>query len=262
MNIRKTCGLRFRPMAFPGGSVSPRRPGWVGEGQTATLLVAEDDEGSRLALARSLERYGYRVIEAADGEQALQLFPGNPGIDLVVLDIGLPRLDGFAVFSRLRQLSDVPVIMLTGRGEEVDRVVGLELGADDYVLEAVFASRTGGPGTRPAASPGGGEERRPAGADPLVYGDLTIDPRAREIHIGGEKIDLTAREYELFAFLARHPREVFSREELLEHVWGTRFQDPATVTEHIRRVRSKIESIRRTRKVLTTLRGMGYRFDP
>ena len=96
----------------------------------------------------------------------------------------------------------------------------------------------------------------------MVYGDLTIDPRAREIHIGGEKIDLTAREYELFAFLAGHPREVFSREELLEHVWGTRFQDPATVTEHIRRVRAKIEKHPPTRKVLTTLRGMGYRFDP
>ncbi len=249
-------------MAMPGGTQSPDSLGAASDTQTATLLVAEDDEGSRLALARSLERYGYRVIEAADGEIALRLFQSTARIDLVVLDIGLPRLDGFAVLSRLRQLSDVPVIMLTGRGEEVDRVVGLELGADDYVLKPyslreLVARVRARLRRRPSA-----EERHPAGPEPLVYGDLTIDPRAREIHIGGEKIDLTAREYELFAFLASHPRQVFSREELLEHVWGTRFQDPATVTEHIRRVRAKIEQHPPTRKVLTTLRGMGYRFDP
>jgi DNA-binding response OmpR family regulator len=245
-----------------GGAAAQEAKHGSAEVQSATLLVAEDDEGSRLALARSLERYGYRVIEAADGELALHLFQSNPSIDLVVLDIGLPRLDGFAVLSRLRQLSDVPVIMLTGRGEEVDRVVGLELGADDYVLKPYSLRELVARVRARLRRRPGGEERRPVGAEPLVYGDLTIDPRAREIHIGGEKIDLTAREYELFAFLARHPREVFSREELLEHVWGTRFQDPATVTEHIRRVRAKIEKHPPTRKVLTTLRGMGYRFDP
>ena len=249
-------------MAIPGGPTSTEAHNGSPETQTATLLVAEDDEGSRIALARSLERYGYRVIEASDGELAVQLFQANAGIDLVILDIGLPRLDGFAVLSRLRQLSDVPVIMLTGRGEEVDRVVGLELGADDYVLKPYslreLVARVRARLRRRTTV----EDRRPSGAEPLVYGDLTIDPRAREIHIDGQKIDLTAREYELFAFLAGHPREVFSREELLEHVWGTRFQDPATVTEHIRRVRAKIEKHPPTRKVLTTLRGMGYRFDP
>jgi DNA-binding response OmpR family regulator len=245
-----------------GGAAAKEARQGSAEVQSATLLVAEDDEGSRLALARSLERYGYRVIEAADGELALHLFQANPSIDLVVLDIGLPRLDGFAVLSRLRQLSDVPVIMLTGRGEEVDRVVGLELGADDYVLKPYSLRELVARVRARLRRRPGGEERRPVGAEPIVYGDLTIDPRAREIHIGGEKIDLTAREYELFAFLARHPREVFSREELLEHVWGNRFQDPATVTEHIRRVRAKIEKHPPTRKVLTTLRGMGYRFDP
>jgi two-component system, OmpR family, response regulator RegX3 len=251
-------------MVNPGGPAAPNgqtHPQGDGTGQSATLLVAEDDEGSRLALARSLERYGYRVIEAADGEVALQLFQANPMIDLVVLDIGLPRLDGFAVLSRLRQLSDVPVIMLTGRGEEVDRVVGLELGADDYVLKP-YSLRELVARVRARLRRRPSEERRPAGAEPLVFGDLVIDPRAREVHIADEKIDLTAREYELFAFLASHPREVFSREELLEHVWGTRFQDPATVTEHVRRVRAKIEQHPPSRKLLTTLRGMGYRFDP
>ena len=246
-------------MATPGGpAVQNGQSGSPGAG--ATLLVAEDDEGSRLALARSLERYGYRVIEASDGELALQAFQANPAIDLVVLDIGLPRLDGFAVLSRLRQLSDVPVIMLTGRGEEVDRVVGLELGADDYVLKP-YSLRELVARVRARLRRRPEQERRPGG-EPMIFGDVVIDPRAREVHIGEQKIDLTAREYELFAFLAGRPREVFSREELLEHVWGTRFQDPATVTEHIRRVRAKIEKHPPSRKLLTTLRGMGYRFDP
>ncbi len=228
------------------------------------LLLAEDDEASRTALARSLERYGYRVLEAADGEAALRLFAAARGdVDLVVLDVGMPRLDGYAVLSRLRQTSDVPVIMLTGRGEEVDRVVGLELGADDYVLkpyslrELVARIRA-----RLRRSPARVEEAEPVVEEALVFGDLYVDRRAREVHVAGERIDLTAREYELLAFLAGHPRQVFSREELLENVWGTRFQDPATVTEHVRRVRVKIESKPPGRKLLTTLRGMGYRFDP
>jgi two-component system, OmpR family, response regulator RegX3 len=232
--------------------------------RASTLLVAEDDEASRTALARSLERFGYRVLEAGDGEAALRLFAAaNGDVDLVVLDIGMPRLDGYAVLSRLRQTSDVPVIMLTGRGEEVDRVVGLELGADDYVLkpyslrELVARIRA-----RLRRQPEREEVVEPPADDTLVFGDMTVDRRAREVHVAGERIDLTAREYELLAFLAAHPRQVFSREELLESVWGTRFQDPATVTEHIRRVRVKIESQPPGRKLLTTLRGMGYRFDP
>jgi DNA-binding response OmpR family regulator len=231
----------------------------------STLLLAEDDEASRTALARSLERFGYRVLEASDGEAALRLFSAARGdVDLVVLDIGMPRLDGYAVLSRLRQTSDVPVIMLTGRGEEVDRVVGLELGADDYVLkpyslrELVARIRA-----RLRRQPDREEASAEAPVDEtLVFGNLRVDRRAREVHVDGERVDLTAREYELLAFLASHPRQVFSREELLEHVWGTRFQDPATVTEHIRRVRVKIESGPSGRKLLTTLRGMGYRFDP
>jgi two-component system response regulator RegX3 len=243
---------------FDGGSPSAAAT------QASCLLLAEDDEASRTALARSLERYGYRVLEAADGEAALRLFSAARGdVDLVVLDVGMPRLDGYAVLSRLRQTSDVPVIMLTGRGEEVDRVVGLELGADDYVLkpyslrELVARIRA-----RLRRQPPRDEAPEPAAEEALVFGDLCVDRRAREVHVGEERIDLTAREYELLAFLAAHPRQVFSREELLENVWGTRFQDPATVTEHVRRVRVKIESQPPGRKLLTTLRGMGYRFDP
>src|SRR3954467_12970438 len=158
------------------GSVAarPRPDGQSAPAPASCLLLAEDDEGSRTALARSLERYGYRVLEAADGEAALRLFAAARGdVDLVVLDIGLPRLDGFAVLSRLRQLSDVPVIMLTGRGEEVDRVVGLELGADDYVLKPYslreLVARVRARLRRRAPS----DERRPSPGEPLVYGDLT-----------------------------------------------------------------------------------------
>lgn len=250
--------------AGPVGS-TPGPDGRSAAAAGSCLLLAEDDEASRTALARSLERYGYRVLEAADGEAALRLFAGADGeVDLVVLDVGMPRLDGYAVLSRLRQTSDVPVIMLTGRGEEVDRVVGLELGADDYVLkpyslrELVARIRA-----RLRRQPARVEDAEPAATEEaLVFGDLCVDRRAREVHVGGEHIDLTAREYELLAFLAGHPRQVFSREELLESVWGTRFQDPATVTEHVRRVRVKIEGRPPGRKLLTTLRGMGYRFDP
>ncbi len=235
------------------------------DGPAVCLLLVEDDDLSRLALARSLERYGYRVLEASDGEQAVRLFESrNAEIDLVVLDVGLPALDGFAVLSQLRQASDVPVIMLTGRAEEVDRVVGLELGADDYVLKPYslreLVARIRARLRRQLAA---AEAAAPVpNGTRLDFGDVTIDLRAREVHVAGRRVTLTAREYELLAFLAQHPRTVFSREELLENVWGTRFQDPATVTEHVRRVRMKLEGRPPQRQLLTTLRGMGYRFDP
>jgi len=230
----------------------------------ATVLVAEDDEASRLALARSLERHGYRVLEAPDGEAALALFAAHR-VDLVVLDVGMPRLDGFGVLQALRQHSDVPVIFLTGRAEEVDRVVGLELGADDYVLKPYslreLVARVRARLRRPGAAPA----PRGEGGDLLTYGELRIDPLAHEVSVRGEKVELTTREYELLTFLARHPRQVFTREQLLEAVWGTRYQDPATVTEHVRRVRVKVETAGPDgveRRWLTTLRGTGYRFDP
>lgn len=229
---------------------------------SATVLVAEDDEASRLALARSLERHGYHVLEAADGEEALTLLDARD-VDLAVLDVGMPRLDGFAVLQHLRQTSEIPVIFLTGRAEEVDRVVGLELGADDYVLKPyslrelvarVRARLRRVPALAPVEEPG----------EVMLFGRLRVDPRAHEVSIDGETVELTTREYELLAFLARHPRQVFSREQLLEAVWGTRYQDPATVTEHVRRVRVKVEGMRGSgdRRWLTTLRGTGYRFDP
>ncbi len=227
----------------------------------ARILIVEDDEPSRSALARSLERYGYTVVEAAEGVSA---FAHVGGVDLVILDVGLPGADGFAVLTKLRQLSAVPVLILSGRAEEVDRIVGLELGADDYVVKPyslreliarVRARLRRSDNILPT------QTIPPEEDDALVYGEVRIDRRAREVRVGDKRVPLTAREYELLSFLAAHPRRVFSREELLERVWGTKYQDPATVTEHVRRVRAKLEKANAARR-LTTLRGMGYRFDP
>lgn len=236
------------------------------EGETtgtagATVLVAEDDEASRLALARSLERHGYRVLEAGNGEEALRVF-GSKSVDLCILDVGMPRLDGFAVLQQLRLISDVPVIFLTGRAEEVDRVVGLELGADDYVLKPYslreLVARVRARLRRPSVREADGGP-----SEVVSHGPLRIDVRAHEVELDGVPVELTTREYELLAFLARHPRQVFTREQLLESVWGTRYRDPATVTEHVRRVRVKIsDGTAPDRAWLTTLRGTGYRFDP
>ncbi len=201
------------------------------------------------------------MLEAADGEEALTIFANN-SVDLCVLDVGMPRIDGFGVLQQLRLTSDVPVIFLTGRAEEVDRVVGLELGADDYVLKpyslrelvARVRARLRRPGATPVES--GPDEF-------LTYGPLRIDVRAHEVEVDGDRVELTTREYELLSFLARHPRQVFTREQLLESVWGTRYQDPATVTEHVRRVRVKIlDGTAEDKAWITTLRGTGYRFDP
>jgi two-component system response regulator RegX3 len=227
------------------------------------ILVAEDDPGSRLALVRALERHGYAVLEAEDGEVALAMFAeGKP--DLVILDIGMPKVDGFTVLQRIRQSSDCPVIFLTGRDDEVDRVVGLELGADDYVVkpyslrELVARIRTRLRVHTRQISRGGSPDRSPAHLD---LGDTQIDLRAREVAVKGTLVPFTSREFDLFAWLASHPREAFTRSQLLDAIWGTRYKDPATVTEHIRRVRVKLAEYGADGH-LVTLRGAGYRFDP
>jgi DNA-binding response OmpR family regulator len=221
----------------------------------ARVLIVEDDEASRTALARGLEHHGFAVLEAADGSSALQAYDPQ-AVDLIVLDVGLPDIDGFSVLTTLRQRSDVPVVMLSGRAEEVDRVVGLELGADDYVVKPYslreLVARIG------ARLRGRSRQQSGPTSSGLVYGSLRLERRAREVYLNGAQVQLTAREYELLAFLLSHPRQVFSREELLEQVWGTTYQDPATVTEHVRRVRTKLGNDHR----IATLRGVGYRFDP
>jgi len=226
--------------------------------QEHAVLVAEDDPASRTATRLFLQRVGYHVGEAADGPATLR--EASLGdYDLVVLDLGLPGLDGEEVLSRLRRDSALPVIVLTGRAEETERVRVLDLGADDYVvkpcslpeLEARIRAvlRRGQP---------------PHSSSRIEHDGLVIDRAAHRVEVEAHVIELTPKEFDLLAFLAAAPDQVFTREELLEHVWGStqEWQDPATVTEHIRRVRLKLEPEAASPRWLHTVRGIGYRFSP
>jgi DNA-binding response OmpR family regulator len=179
--------------------------------------------------------------------------------DLVVLDVMLPRMDGFAVLRALREIADVPVILLTARSEEPDRVLGLELGADDYVVKP-FSPRELAARVRSVLR----RSRRPAAADRLEFEGLVIDGPAREARVGGRVVELTPKEFDLLAFLAASPRRVFSRGQLLEQVWDSSpdYQDSSTVTVHVRRIRQKIEDDPDTPRWITTVWGVGYRFEP
>jgi DNA-binding response OmpR family regulator len=231
--------------------------------QSQRILVVEDDPDIRLLLCRLLEQEGYEVDAVSDALGAVeQLGAGHP--DLVLLDLGLPDVDGMEVLGRIRGRSSVPVIMLTGRTAEVDRIAGLRGGADDYVAkpfsagELVARVQSVLRRSRSAEAP-----HRPTGGR-LAFEGLVIDPIAREVRVGGELVSVTAKEFDLLAFLAAAPRQVFTREQLLQHVWGssTEWQDDATVTEHVRRVRRKIEVDPDRPRWLVTVRGVGYRFEP
>jgi DNA-binding response OmpR family regulator len=224
------------------------------------VLVVEDDVNVSEVVVRYLEREGFAVTAVADGYEAVARAEAQLP-DIVVLDLMLPGLDGLEVCRRLRARTPVPVIMLTARGEEDDRIVGLELGADDYITKP-FSPRelTARVKTvlRRATSPA-----IPGGTGgPLVAGDLVVDPASHEVRRGGELIPLTAREFDLLRFLAQRPRHVFRREELLEQVWGYTYGDASTVTVHIRRLREKLENDPSAPTRITTVWGVGYRFDP
>jgi DNA-binding response OmpR family regulator len=221
------------------------------------VLVVDDDDVIRSLVRDGLEREGFEVRDAVDGTGALREVAQAPP-DLVVLDVNLPAVGGFDVLSSIRVSSKVPVILLTGRIDELDRVLGLELGADDYVVKPFspreLASRVRAVLRRVAPDPQRG----------LDFGELRIDLKAREVRLRGEVVELTAREYDLLVFLAGSPRQVFSHSELLEHVWQSTsdWQDPATVTEHVRRVRAKIEEDRNHPRWIRTVRAAGYAFSP
>lgn len=224
------------------------------------LLVVDDEAEIRDMLDRLLSSEGYEVEVAATGNEALSAMTDRRP-DLVVLDVILAGEDGFDVLAAIRRSSNVPVILLTGRGREADRVLGLKLGADDYVVKpfsaAELAARVGTVLRR------SGQRPAPVGA-PLSFGELEIDTLSREVHLRGELVDTTAKEFDLLAFLAASPRQVFSREQLLAQVWdsSSQWQDAGTVTEHIRRVRRKIESNPDNPRWVRTVRGVGYRFEP
>jgi DNA-binding response OmpR family regulator len=224
------------------------------------VLVVEDDRTVAEVVTRYLEREGFAVESVGDGHEALARADAQLP-DLVVLDIMLPGLDGLEVCRRLRSRAPIPVVMLTARGSEEDKVLGLELGADDYVSKP-FSPRELTARVkavlRRAGSPLGDVDRDGT----LEYDGLRIDFPAREARVRDELATLTAREFELLAFLARHPRQVFRRDELLEHVWGYTYGDTSTVTVHIRRLREKIEEKPSEPRRITTVWGVGYRFDP
>ena len=224
------------------------------------VLVVDDEPTVREVVVGYLRRDGHDVAEAADGGTALELLDADPP-DLVVLDMMLPGVNGLDVLRRVPAASDIPVIMLTARTEETDRVSGLELGADDYVTKPFspreLAARVNGVLRRTAG-------RQNASPSPLVFGELKIDPLSREVILDGEKIEMTPKEFDVLAFLAASPRQVFSRAQLLESVWQSSpdWQDPATVTVHVRRIRNKIEADPEHPRWITTVWGVGYRFEP
>src|SRR5580658_6267016 len=226
----------------------------------ATVLVVDDEPIVRDVIVRYLRRDGFAVLEAGDGERARELIETcDPS--LVVLDVMLPGIDGLELCRWIRGRSDLPVIMLTARGEEADRIVGLELGADDYIakpfspreltarVKAVLR-RAAGPLTA---------QQEPA---VLRAGDLVVDVVVHEAHLAGEPVALTSKEFDLLAHLMRNPRKAFRREELLEEVWGFSYGDTSTVTVHVRRLREKIEADPSNPRYVCTVWGVGYRFEP
>jgi DNA-binding response OmpR family regulator len=225
----------------------------------AKILVVDDEPNIREVVELYLRRDGHTVVAAADGEEALRLYQQTEP-DLVVLDLMLPKVSGLEVCRRIQAGERVPVVMLTARGEEEDRIVGLGIGADDYVVKPFspreLAARVEAVLRRVnEARAGSGDEKS------MVFGDLRIAPGAREVTIRDAPVTLTAREFDLLHHMASHPKRVFTRDHLMETVWGYAFAgDTSTVTVHIRRLREKIEPDPARPRYLQTVWGVGYRF--
>ena len=223
-----------------------------------TVLVVDDEPIVREVGVRYLEREGFDTLEAGDGDRARELLEQS-ALDLVLLDVMLPGTDGLELCRWIRSRSEVPVIMLTARGEEADRIVGLELGADDYVTKP-FSPRELAARVRTVlrrSGPSNGPSER------IAFGELSLDAGEREVRSMGEVVRLTAREFDLLWFLASHPRRVFSRDQLMLSVWGyAAALDTGTVTVHMRRLREKIELDPSRPDRLQTVWGVGYRFVP
>jgi DNA-binding response OmpR family regulator len=221
----------------------------------------DDEQSIQTLLSYPLRKEGYEVVQATDGREALDRFEEEP-FDLVVLDLMLPKIDGLEVCRRLRGHSSVPIIMLTAKSEEIDKVVGLELGADDYITKP-FSMREFS--SRIKAALRRAEMSRPAetAADeaPLVISELRIDFPKRSVRVRGDEAQLTFVEFEIISALARGPGRVFTRDMLLSRIWGdSAYRDPRTIDVHIRHLREKIERDPKDPEYLFTVRGVGYRF--
>jgi DNA-binding response OmpR family regulator len=228
---------------------------------TKTILVVEDEASIAEVVSLYLKRAGYNVQIASDGRQALNILEKQIP-DFVILDLMLPEVDGLALTRWLRDRSDVPIIMLTARRAEIDRIAGLEMGADDYVVKPFspqeLVSRVRAVMRRLGREQGEAENDRS-----LSFNNLSIDPKSRVVTVKEASIELTAKEFDMLYLLARHPKQVFTREQLLERVWGgAQYIDPGTVTVHVRRLREKIEEDASKPTRLLTVWGVGYKFEP
>ena len=225
-----------------------------------SIMVVEDEPNLAEVVSLYLRRAGYQVNVISDGEQALQALELQLP-DLLILDIMLPGIDGLSITRWLRDHSDTPIIMLTARRTEADRIAGLEMGADDYVVKPFspqeLVSRVRAVLRRThGASTGSGDK-------PLAFGSLSIDPVTRLVNLGSDEIMLTAKEFDLLWLMASYPRKVYTREQLLDRIWGhSEYIDPGTVTVHIRRLREKIEQDPAQPVHLVTVWGVGYKFEP
>jgi two-component system, OmpR family, response regulator len=225
----------------------------------STILLVDDEDSVQKLLTYPLEREGFRVVPARDGEEALQRFAEEP-FDLVVLDVMLPKLDGLEVCRRLRSQSSVPIIMLTARDDELDKVLGLELGADDYITKPFsireFRSRVRAL-LRRAAAP-----RPPVQEDEVLSANgLVIDVAKRTVELAGKPVQLTYVEFELLRTLAAQPGRVYTRKMLLEALWGgSDYREPRTIDVHVRHLREKLERDPGEPEYILTVRGVGYRF--
>jgi DNA-binding response OmpR family regulator len=226
---------------------------------SATILLVDDEEAVQKLLTFPLERDGYRVVQARDGEEALRRF-AEEHVDLVVLDVMLPRLDGLEVCKRLRSSSFVPIIMLTARDDEVDKVIGLELGADDYITKP-FSIREFRSRVRAALRRASAPRHDSRDPEPISIDGLVIDPARRTVEIDGAPVLLTYVEFELLRTLAARPGRVHTRQALLEAVWGgADYRDPRTIDVHVRHLREKLERDPSEPEYILTVRGVGYRF--
>jgi DNA-binding response OmpR family regulator len=227
-------------------------------GRAARILLVDDEQPVQKLLSFPLEKEGYEVVHALDGQEALARFESER-FDLVVLDIMLPKVDGLEVCRRLRAKSSVPIIMLTAKAEEIDKVLGLEIGADDYITKP-FSMREFRSRVRAALRRA--EMGQQDGSDePLDRGDLHIDLSKRTTELRGEPVQLTYVEFEILSVLAHHPGRVYTRDMLLDRIWGdSAFRDQRTIDVHIRHLREKLEADARNPEYLLTVRGVGYRF--
>ena len=228
-----------------------------------TILVVEDERSISEVVSLYLTRAGYHVVTVHDGAAALRAYSQQKPA-LIVLDLMLPGVDGLEITRRVRAEGETPIIMLTARKEEIDRILGLEMGADDYVTKPfspqelvsrvrAVLRRTLGAATPAAAS----------GERPLEFDDLRVDPVTRLVNVRGEELMFTVKEFDLLYFMASHPRQVFNRDQLLDRVWGeTEYIDPSTVTVHVRRLREKLEADPANPKHIHTVWGVGYKFEP